>query len=102
MNQHNQSTIENLSKAIKYAWEKEQSGVAQFGLAAVPAGIMPAASGWTIPVASGVPTGSAYELARLLDRLQEHIEATSKMSVTLFLDPFASGQLPASPQRKAS
>jgi|GEM_PF-1094157 len=102
MSHQTPNSIENLSRAIKSAWEKEASGIAQFGLTAVPARIAQASSGWTIPVASGIQTGSAYELARVLDRLQEHIEVSNQFSVTLFLDSITGGQVPLPPQRKAS
>ncbi|MBC7772275.1 MAG: hypothetical protein H7210_07265 [Pyrinomonadaceae bacterium] len=96
------STQEILAKAIQSAWKQEAGGVAQFGLTHIPSRIAPAASGWTIPVTRGVPTGSAYELARVLERLQEHIESESKLSVTLFLDPFADQQKSYSQTKKAS
>lgn len=77
-----------LIEAIRLAWEREAVGVAQFGLEPVLAGIQSVASGWAVPIVSGIPTGSAYELARTIDRLQEIVESESEQSVTLYLDPF--------------
>lgn len=102
-NQHqDERPPEVLSQAIKSAWDREAVGVTQFGLTPIPAQITQAASGWAIPVTTSVATGNAYELARVLDRLHEHIESESKLWVTLFLDPFADQHIPFYQSKKAS
>lgn len=78
-----------LTDAIHHAWKAEAAGVNQFGLEPLVGRIKPEYGGWSVPVASGVPTGNAYELTRLLERLQEIAENKSHLSITFFLDPFA-------------
>ncbi len=63
--------------------------VNRFGLQIDEAGIRPVNTGWVVPVASGVATGSAFELARTLTSLQDLAEQKSHLSISLFLDPFA-------------
>lgn len=88
-----------LNAAIEKAWTREAARVAQFGLVPILADAKPAASGWAVPVVSDIPTGSAYELTRTLNSLQEIIETESNLSVTLFLDPFAGTQPVFAPKK---
>lgn len=80
--------IEVLKGATADAFRECREDVERFGIEADPSAITRVADGWVIPVGTGVETGSAYELARILDRLQEQIESRSQLSVSLFLDPF--------------
>ncbi len=82
---------ERILKALETAWKEEQ-GVHKFGLQYQPDRITHDRYGtWVVPVASGIPTGSAYELGRVLEHLQEITETHSQLDVNVFLTPKTNG-----------
>lgn len=81
--------LKTLWTAIDEAWHENAPDVDRFGLIALRAGIQHEHAGWTVPVVAQAPNGSAYELVRVLNLLQESIETKSKLWITLYLDPFA-------------
>lgn len=44
--------------------------------------------GWSVPVASGATSGSAYELARAIEHAQEIAENNTRQDLSLYLDAF--------------
>lgn len=60
----------------------------QFGLCFDPQGIRSEYGVWTVPVASGVAGGSAYDLSRAISHIQEETERLTHLSINLFLNPF--------------
>ena len=71
-----------LIDALRKAWSQEQRSVQLFGLSFVEKDIRFTGDGYSVPVASGVQTGSAVDLARTLTHLQELTEQRSGISVT--------------------
>ena len=80
---------DSLVKALESTWHERAVDVQRFGLKYDTTAIHPVATGWVVPVASGVGTGSAYELVKMISSLQELAEQKSHLSISLFLDPFA-------------
>lgn len=75
--------------ALRNVLREHSASVHQFGLRVLEDKVRPVQTGWAVPVASGVQTGSAYELARALERIQEDAEKQTSLSISLYLDPFA-------------
>ncbi len=76
-----------LEAALREAWQQFESGVSAFDLRYLAEGIDHRPYGWVVPVASGIATGSARELSRLLDQLGEAVETKSHLDVTLYFNP---------------
>lgn len=90
MTPETKSERDRLLKALQDVWRIDE-GVRRFNLAFEPDRIEQRYGGWIVPVASGVPTGSAYDLARALDHLREVMEQQTSLSVSVFLKPLANG-----------
>ena len=61
--------------------------VRRFGLSLLADRIAPMYGAWIVPVVSDVEGGSAYDLSRVLNRIEEQAESLSRLSITLMLDP---------------
>jgi hypothetical protein len=75
----------NLMNALQDVWQKDPN-VARFGLRYSPERVEFDYGAWIVPVASGTSTGSAYELAAALTKVQEAVEQKLQAEVTLYLD----------------
>lgn len=76
---------------LSEAWRSEP-GVPQFGLVYFPERMEYAYGAWTVPIATRVHDGSAYELMRVIERLNETVETKTSRFVSLYLDPFAAAE----------
>jgi hypothetical protein len=81
---------DRILKALEVAW-KEEEGVRKFGLEYQQDRIAQRNGAWVVPVASGIPTGSSYELGRVLEHLQEITESHSHLEVNVLLTPQLNG-----------
>lgn len=79
---------ERVLRALDEAW-RDEAGAKVFGLRYLPDRIHEAYGAWVVPVASGVGGGSAFELLRVINRLEDFAASRSQLDVSLFLDPFA-------------
>ncbi|MEZ6234066.1 MAG: hypothetical protein R3B68_07745 [Phycisphaerales bacterium] len=82
-------TKSRIIDAIRETWATHPDEVAEFGLEALGDRIRSVASGWTVPVITRVENGSAYRLIQVLNALQESLEKSTNLWITLYLDPFA-------------
>lgn len=76
---------ERLLSTLQEIW-KNQPLVKEFELTYDASQIEPAAGGWAVPVASGVPDANAYSLNRALSKIQEETEGMSNLEVSIILD----------------
>lgn len=75
---------EKVLGALQHAWRCEK-GVKAFDLRYEPDRIVWRQGSWEVPVASGVSSGSSYELGRVLEHLQEVTEEQAQLPVNVFL-----------------
>jgi len=60
----------------------------QFDLHVLPDHVELQSYGWSIPIASGATSGSAYDLARAIEHAQELAERDTQQDLSLYLDLF--------------
>ena len=84
---HANGDRQRLESALHDAWQQFAGKVKEFDLHYAADGIDQRPYGWVVPVASGVTSGSAYELTQLLSQLGEAVETRSRMDVTLYFNP---------------
>ncbi len=75
--------------AVEDVWRRNAPLVERHRLRYVVGGVSRIGESWFIPLVSDDPAPDAYELARVINNLQEQIERSSSIEVTLALDPAA-------------
>jgi hypothetical protein len=64
---------------------------AEFALKIIPAGVryVEDVQTWAVPLASGNPGGSSYDLMKVIEHIQELAEQRINSDISVYLDPFA-------------
>jgi hypothetical protein len=78
--------MQAIEKAVRQVMA-ENAGSDRFGLVPVFERAIEVAGGISVPMASGTSGGSAYDLLRVINQLEEDLETKHRMDITLFLDP---------------
>lgn len=82
---------EQLLTALRDAWNAEAELVKRFGLVWDEGHVEQSHGGWIVPVSSGVEGGSARELVRALDTIEDRLEQSTSLDVSVLLEPGLNG-----------
>jgi len=80
-----------LLDALGEAWDAEGELVRRFGLTWLESQVESYYGGWSVPVASATAGGNARELIGALNRIEERIEKSTALDVSVFLEPSLNG-----------
>lgn len=86
-NGHGTADREEIIRAVEQVLRSDPEAK-RFDLRVLPDHVTRQSYGWSIPVASGAASGSAYDLIRAIEHAQELAERETNQDLSLYLDLF--------------